>query len=282
IVTFDRKSGTISSLIYKGKTVIRRENEGINGPALKAYRAPTDNNYYLKKKWLKAGLDRLRYRVKDFKITKVKPGEIQVFVQITCSGTEESGFEHRCIYTVTGNGKIRVENKITSFGELPILPKLGVQMTAPGAFENFRWYGRGPHENYPDRKMSAFIGIYQAKVADLYVPYVRPQETGGRQDVRWAVLLDEAGDGLMIVMEKPLSVTALNYSAADLDKATHIHELTPRDDIILSIDTWQLGLGNGSCGPGVIDKYTRYPGSFDFCFYICPYAAKGGDSLLKP
>ncbi len=279
-VTFDRKTGAIASLIYQGKAVISSDRECINGPVLKAYRAPTDNNYYLKKKWLKAGLHRLRYRVKDFKITQVKPGEIQVFVQTTCSGTEESGFEHRCIYTVTGDGMIRVENKITPFGELPILPKLGVQMIISGAFENFRWYGRGPHENYPDRKTSAFIGLYQDKVTGLYVPYVRPQETGSRQDVRWAALSDEAGDGFMIIAEKPLSVTALHYTAADLDKAAHIHELTPREDIILSIDTWQLGLGNGSCGPGVIDKYARCPGTFDFSFYICPYAAKKGDVSL--
>ncbi|MCK4760776.1 MAG: DUF4981 domain-containing protein [Candidatus Aminicenantes bacterium] len=267
-VAFCKKSGVIVSLVYGGKTVIGNAVAGILGPELHAFRAPTDNNKYLRKKWLEAGLHNLRRRVKDFKIKKIKPDEVQVFILVECKGTESSGFEHNCVYSVYSDGSIRVDNKIKPFGELPILPKLGVRMAIAGEFERFSWYGSGPHENYPDRKQSAFIGLYESTVTDQYIPYVRPQETGNKEEVRWAVLSNKAGAGLLIEAEKPLSMTALHYTAADLDKAGHIHELVPRQDIILSIDVWQLGLGNGSCGPGVIDKYKKYPETFDFVFCL--------------
>ncbi len=270
-VIFSRESGTITSLVYKDKAVIKNAQDNIRGPVLNAFRAPTDNNRHLVKSWYRAGLDKLQHQVKDFHIKELGNGDIQVSAHITCCGTEESGVEHNCTYTVQGNGWIQVDNDIKPFGELPILPKLGVQLTVMGDFKNFHWYGRGPHENYPDRKTGAVVSLYHSTVSEQYVPYIRPQETGNKEDVRWAAFTDSSGEGLLIVADDVLSVTALYYTASDLDKADHINELTPRKDIILSLDTWQYGLGNGSCGPGVIKKYSIYPKSFDFSFSLRPY-----------
>jgi beta-galactosidase len=150
-------------------------------------------------------------------------------------------------------------------------------MTVSGNFSNFCWYGRGPQENYPDRKTGAAISVYRSTVSEQYVPYVRPQETGNKEEVRWAALTDESGEGLLVVAETPLAVTALHYTAGDLDKADHIHEISPRKDVILCLDIWQYGLGNGSCGPGVIDKYSRYPESFNFGYSLRPYTPSMGD-----
>ncbi|MQY56716.1 hypothetical protein GH140_00755, partial [bacterium] len=192
-------------------------------------------------------------------------------------GTEDSGFEHHCTYTIFGNGCIQIGNQIKPFGELPVLPKLGVKMKITGDFDNFQWYGAGPQESYPDRKYGAFIGFHQGKVSEQYVPYVKPQETGNKEDVRWAAFTDKSGAGLLVVAEDTLAVTALHTTAEDLDKAEHIHELTPIDDIILCLDSWQYGLGNGSCGPGVIDKYASYPESFDFTYSLRPYTRGMGE-----
>ncbi len=275
-VTFANQTGTIHSLVYGDKPVVQDEVEGIKGPLLNAYRAPTDNNRYLGKDWQQAGLDRLHHQVKDFKVKRLQPGAIQVDVLTVCQGTQEGGFEHRCVYTILANGWIRVKNMIKPFGKLPILPRLGVKMTISGELNHFHWYGRGPHENYPDRKASADIGLYQSLVADQYVAYVRPQETGNKEEVRWAALLDEHGSGVLVVADEPLAVTALHYTASDLDKADHIHELTPREEVILCLDKWQLGLGNGSCGPGVIDEYKKYPATFNFSFSLRPYTPQMG------
>ena len=186
-------------------------------------------------------------------------------------GTGEAGFSHLAVYRVFSNGTMQVDNKIKLLGSLPILPRLGVNMVLSQELNQLQWYGLGPHETYPDRKSGAYMGVFQGTVAEQYVPYVRPQETGNKEAVRWAALLNDAGSGLLVIAGKPLSMTALHYSAMDLDRADHIHELAPREQVYLSLDSWQLGLGNGSCGPGVIDKYKKYPASFDFSFALRPY-----------
>jgi len=145
-----------------------------------------------------------------------------------------------------------------------------VIMALDKEFEQVEWYGRGPQENYPDRKQGSRIGIYKSTVTDMFVPYVRPQETGNREDVRWALLSDKRGRGVMFVPDKPMSVTALHFTPEDLDKAGHLNELIPRKEIYLCLDALQLGLGNGSCGPGVIDKYRIYPQKVEFGFTILP------------
>jgi beta-galactosidase len=276
-VVFSRNQGGITQLVYRDKAIILSTHDNIKGPVLNAFRAATDNNRRLGQKWYQAGLNRLNRHIINFKIKKISSKIIHVSIHTTCQGTEDSGFEHHCTYIILGNGCIRVDNNIKPFGELPVLPKLGVQMTVSGDFKNFHWYGRGPHENYPDRKTGAAVGVYQSTVSGQYVPYVRPQETGNKEDVRWASLIDESGKGLLVVAQNVLSVTALHFTAEDLDKADHIHEISPRKDIILSLDTWQYGLGNGSCGPGVIDKYSRYPESFNFGYSLRPYAPSMGD-----
>ena len=276
-ISFSTTQGAMTSLIYEDMFFIEEAEEGVNGPVLNAFRAPTDNNRRLARQWYEAGLNQLKREVKDFTIETVNPGVIRVSVLTENKGTEDSGFEHHCTYTVLGNGCIQIGNQIKPFGELPIFPKLGVKMKITGDFDNFQWYGAGPQENYPDRKYGAFIGFHQGKVSEQYVPYVRPQETGNKEDVRWASFTDKSGAGLLVVAEDTLAVTALHTTAEDLDKAEHIHELTPIADIILCLDSWQYGLGNGSCGPGVIDKYASYPESFDFSYSLRPYTRGMGE-----
>lgn len=275
-VTFSRKTGTIASLSYSGKDIITDRGGTISGPVLNAFRAPTDNDQSLARRWYRASLNNLQREVKNFEVDKLNNKTITVSITTTNNGTEESGFEHNCTYTVFGSGCIDVDNYIEPFGRLPDLPKLGLQMTVAGAFDNFQWYGRGPHENYPDRKVSAAVGYYLSTVAEQYVPYARPQEMGNKEDVRWAALTDESGAGLLIVAQDVLAVTALHYTTDDLDSANHIHELEPRRDITLSLDYKQCGLGNASCGPGVLDKYLLRPEPCRFRFSFRPYAPAMG------
>ncbi len=276
-VSFSTTTGAVTSLIYRDMFFIEEAQEGTNGPVLNAFRAPTDNNRRLSRQWYQAGLNALQREVKDFTIETVNPGVIRVSILTEDKGTEDSGFEHRCIYTILGNGCIQIDNEIEPIGELPILPKLGVKMRITGDFDNIQWYGYGPQESYPDRENGAFIGFHQGKVSEQYIPYVRPQETGNKEGVRWAALTDRSGAGILVVARDVLAATALHYTAEDLDKAEHIHELTPIQDTILCLDSWQYGLGNGSCGPGVIDKYATYPESFNFSYSLRPYSRGMGE-----
>ncbi|MHC4394482.1 MAG: beta-galactosidase, LacZ type [Planctomycetota bacterium] len=277
-VSFSRKTGMITSLVYGEKEIIA---DG-NGPVFNAFRQYTDNDrnplgdWKNHDFWYKAGLHRLERKLKSLKINKISPEVVRIATHITCTGNNNAGFEHHCTYTIFGNGGIHLDNRIEPFGELPILPRIGLVMTVGGGYDNFIWYGRGPQENYPDRKVGADIGLYRSTVGQQYVPYVRPQENGNKEDVRWAALTDKSSAGLLVVAEDVLAVTALHYTALDLAAARHIHQLTPRKDITLCLDYKQNGLGNSSCGPPVLEKYALRAESCSFGFSLRPYVPEMG------
>lgn len=274
-VDFSRSQGTISSYSYMNKTLIEDKGDAVAGPVLNVFRAPTDNNRRLGREWIKAGLKQLQREVKDFHIDKMDSRSIRITTRVVCSGSQQNGFEHNSTYMVWGNGLIQIKNEIIPFGKLPVLARLGILLTLPGQLENIKWYGRGPCENYPDRITGYNIGFYSGTVSDQYVPYVRPQENGNKEDVRWAALWMDTGEGLMFVADDTMSMTALHFTPDDLDNADHIHELFPQQDITLTLDTKQLGLGNGSCGPGVLEKYHVNPdSSVNFNFCIKPFQLK--------
>jgi len=221
--------------------------------------------------------------VRDFAYERTERTAAQVSITTECMGASDAGFVHRCTYTVFGNGCISVDSAIEPVGALPILPRLGVRMSLPEEYDRVEWFGRGPHENYSDRKRGAAVGRFSSRVADFYVPYPRPQETGNREDVRWAALTDSDGAGLLIVAANRFCFSALHYTADDLDRAAHTHELSPRKEVILSIDAAQCGLGNASCGAGLLKKYMLNPERRRFCFtiYPCPSGVEDRAALAR-
>jgi beta-galactosidase len=156
--------------------------------------------------------------------------------------------------------RIKVKKKNKWLG--PDLPRLGMQFAMPKEFGQVQWYGRGPHENYWDRKTSAPVGLYESTVADWVTPYVRPQENGNRCDVRWFTLTDDDGAGLRFdgVPGAPLSVSAWPYAMEDLAKAAHDYELPGRDFITVNLDHLQMGVGgDNSWGLPVNEPYRIKP-----------------------
>ena len=164
----------------------------------------------------------------------------------------------RTTYRVLGTGDVFVTTEVNPDPTLPDLARIGLQMTVPGGFETITWYGRGPHESYVDRKCGVPIGKYSGAVADQLFPYVMPQESGNKADVRWATLTNDDSAGLLVAMVPggvALNVNAMHFTDQDLLAAYHTNELTPRDDITFSVDAAQMGLGGASCGPGVLPQY---------------------------
>jgi beta-galactosidase len=253
---FSRTLGTLVSLNYGAGELIAREA----GPILQAYRAPVDNDKgfgkWLARDWRQAGLDKLTRTVQSFEVKTMSSGCVQV-TTVARSAAATGAFIHRATWLVRGDGVIALTNRFEPSGDLPPLPRMGVGLQIAPGFDQFRWYGHGPDENYADRKQSEFVGLWRRSVKDLYTPYVRPQENGNREGVRWLTLTNATGRGVMIVAEgEPIAATALHYSVADLDVAKHAHELKARAETFLSLDAAQCGLGNGSCGPGVLEKYS--------------------------
>ena len=149
-----------------------------------------------------------------------------------------------------------IEQTYQPQGELPELPRLGAVFTVDGGYDKLSWYGRGPWESYPDRKSSTSIGRWNSTVAEQYTHYPRPQDSGNHEEVSEVVLTNKKGEGIRITaLETPFSFSALPYTAKEISEATHDYQLKPREETILSIDAAVLGLGNSSCGPGVLKKY---------------------------
>ena len=177
-------------------------------------------------------------------------------------------FECTITYTVQADGQIAVGVHLHQHDELPHLPRVGLQMNVPSEFSNFAWYGRGPYESYADRKESAKVDVYCSTVAEQYVPYVMPQEYGNKTDVRWATLTDKTGRGLRVVGHSLLNVSARHHTDAALEAALHTYALEAEEDVVFNVDYGQSGLGNGSCGPGVLDTYMLREQEYQYGFWL--------------
>ncbi len=270
-VAFDRSTGLIESLVFGRTVVIEKSAQGEGGPVLNLFRAPLDNDKPFAPAWIRAGLNGMKRQTVRFDLLELPSGAVRIVTDAAFRGNAGCLFDYRCIYTVLGNGTIVLNNTVTPRSAPSVLPRIGVRFTLSGLLEEVEWFGRGPHENYADRCHGAAVGRYRRSVTDFYVPYPKPQECGNREGVRWTVLADWSGAGVLIVAEETFSMSALHFTAGDLASAGHINELDPRRETILSIDHVQCGLGNASCGAGVMRKYLLRcrPVSFSFSLRPC-------------
>ncbi|MDR3220041.1 MAG: DUF4981 domain-containing protein [Dysgonamonadaceae bacterium] len=260
--------GSITSLQYVGKERL------VSCPVFQGFRAPTDNDKgfgnWLAKDWKENGLDSLERIIVSTEIIEETASVLKIKT-VSENRAKYGKIIHECIYTIDGSGNIGIENRFTPQGVLPELPRLGVVMALSGDMEQMQWYGHGPYENYSDRKTSCPVDIYESTVAAQYVPYPHPQETGNKEGIRWLKLCDKKGKGLSFTcLSGQMSGSALHFTAADLNVATHAYQLHPREEIILSLDAIMLGLGNSSCGPGVLKKYAIEKKTYYLNFIIHP------------
>ena len=169
------------------------------------------------------------------------------------------------------------------FGELPDLGRIGVNWALNPGLSEFSWLGHGPHENYADRLQSTPLGLWHSPVEDQAVPYPRPQETGNKEGVRWLALTDASGAGLLVVSEgAPVAASAIPYSMEALDAAQHTYELEKSPAVFLSLDARMMGLGNSSCGPGVLEEYAVPPVAYDLHLRLQPLTAGSDPTDFLP
>lgn len=297
--TFDAARGHLNALTYRGREVVSA------GPRVGLWRAPTDNDSGLnepralytdleerlgpngevplddpwfvgfERLWREHGLDDLRWRCDDVAVERV--GER---VDVTVTGRLappiwDHGFAVEATYRVRADGAVGLRTAVTPEGDLsalPSLPRVGLDLTLPGDLSNVAWYGRGPGECYPDSERAAPVGRYEADVADLHTPYVRPQENGNRTGVRWVTLTDDRGVGLRATGDAPLDVAAHRYTTADLEAAAHQRELGRRDEVSLRLDHRHCGLGSGSCGPATLPAYRVPVETYEFAVGLQPFS----------
>ncbi|MFV0270025.1 MAG: glycoside hydrolase family 2 TIM barrel-domain containing protein [Draconibacterium sp.] len=272
--SFDKKNGVITTYKTGGINLIEQ------GPELQVWRAPTDNDgsYFPEednkrqcKLWLDAGLQEMTSKVKSY--TRKDDGENNVCFEVAyqmanSSGT--AGFDYTVEYIVTSGGKFSMKISVNPFGNLPNLPRLGMQMIFPDSFQNFSWYGKGPHENYNDRNTAALIDLYRGTVDEQFTNYIVPQENGNKTGVRWARLTNSAGVGLKVAGDVPLETSVHHFSTKALSDAVHTYELSKENKTYWNVDYRQGGLGGNSCGPLPLEKYILKPEPVSFTLFFEP------------
>jgi len=291
-ITFDKSTGMIDRLTYGDRTILSGSKERPAGPIAMLFRAPVDNERQTQphrikpgeRDWRLAGLDNVSRELVSFEVLeKPKPAgragcKIKVVTRYKghdAKGKETgAGFSYTALYAIEASGRIEIANKIEPFGydEMPFFGRVGVDFIVQPAFAQFKWYGRGPHENYIDRKKSADVGLYESSVAEQFEPYARPQACGNKEDVRRLWLLDAARRGLCVRAAGKICATALHYTTRQLDDAWRLDELEPMKEVVLSLDHAQHGLGNGSCGTAItMEKYQlKRRDSYEFSFTLEP------------
>jgi beta-galactosidase len=219
--------------------------------------------------------------LRSVRAERLAPQAIRIVAEATLPAADST---YVTTYTVYGSGDVVVEGHFTPAGELPELPRFGMQMAVPPSLGTMTWFGRGPHENYWDRKTGAAVGRYSGRVDELIHDYVRPQENGNRTDVRWVAFTDAGGTGLLAVGQPQLSVSAWPYTMEDLEAATHIHELPRRDNITVNLDHRQMGVGgDDGWGARPHPEYTLESKPYDYRFRLRAYEPDMGspDDLAR-
>ncbi|HHW49466.1 MAG TPA: DUF4981 domain-containing protein, partial [Clostridiaceae bacterium] len=267
-ILFNKFNGVIEKFNFNGLDLISR------GMKENLWRAPTDNDMPVQApRWKAEGLDRIMHRITDIRVEQPSRQAIKLTVDaVLAAYNVKPLFNTTVSYTIYGTGDILINSRFSPRRELPSLPRIGFQLGMPSRFDRMTWYGRGPHENYEDKKESALVGVYSAKVDELFEQYIFPQENGNRCDVRWASLVDLNGFGLLFVGKPHFSLSAHPYTTENITNARHTYELVKCGEIIVNIDYRQGGLGSASCGPDTLEKYKLKAEEIDFRFMIKPFS----------
>jgi len=291
-IVFNLEAGRMESFSYKGKDLLKK------GPEPDFWRPPTDNDYgYNMDKlfgvWKKAGE---RTVVTKASINQSEPGKVVVTFTYDIPDTEGKKIAgYASTYTIYSSADVIVKNQFSKIASsVPEIPRMGMQMLLPEEFVNLTWLGRGPHENYIDRKTSADVGLYESTVADQYTPYIRPQENGYKTDTRWLTLTDDNGTGILVSGIPLICFAALHNIHDDFESPgklstfrkdaltanTHTIDVKPRDFVNLNVDYGQMGVGgDNSWGARIHPQYRLSDMKYEYSFRIRPVLKD--DDILK-
>lgn len=251
-VRFDKKSGFISQLTQNGTNLLVAEG----APKLHLWRAAhrTDDDWAFRQ-WEKYGVTTLQYTPVDFKVETVDNSTVKITSTTKADGKEGFGVYHTATYLVKGDGSIKVDNQIQFVGFKINLAKIGVRMMLDKKLDRMTFFGRGPFENYSDRKSAAEVGLYELGVNEQY-EYEKPMERGNHEDVRWAKLSGKDMPSLLIQSdEKLMQVAALPHTDEQMNPVEYKIDLPASTATVLSVSTKTLGVGSNSCGPQPLEQF---------------------------
>lgn len=262
--TIDRRTALFTEMKFAGREYLNHPME------LNIWRAPTDNDMYIKSEWKKAHYDKAYTRAYTIEVAQGKHGVKITSHASVVAETVQKILDVTITWKIAAAGKIDADIAVTKDGEFPDLPRFGVRMFLDKKLSDARYFGMGPQESYRDKHQAASHSLYRANVGDLHEDYIRPQENGSHYDCEY-VELNNSRYGIVASAEKAFSFNASYYTQEELEKKTHNYELTESDSVVFCVDYELNGIGSNSCGPVVLDQYRFNDVLFRFQFTLVPY-----------
>ena len=262
--TIDRRTALFTEMKFAGREYLNHPME------LNIWRAPTDNDMYIKAEWKKAHYDKAYTRAYTTEVVQGKHGVKIVSHASVVAETVQKILDVTITWKIDASGKIDADIEATKDGEFPDLPRFGVRMFLDKKLADIRYFGMGPQESYRDKHQAASHGLYRANVGDLHEDYIRPQENGSHYDCEY-VELNNSRYGIVASAEKAFSFNASYYTQEELEKKTHNYELIESDSVVFCVDYALNGIGSNSCGPVVLEQYRFDDVLFRFQFTLIPY-----------
>lgn len=262
--TIDKRTALFTEMKFAGREYLNHPME------LNIWRAPTDNDMYIKSEWKKAHYDKAYTRAYTTEVVQGKYGVKITSHASVVAETVQKILDVTITWKIEAAGKIDADIAVTKDDEFPDLPRFGVRMFLDKKLSAVRYFGMGPQESYCDKHQAASHGLYRADVGDLHEDYIRPQENGSHYDCEY-VELNNSRYGIVASAEKAFSFNASYYTQEELEKKTHNYELTESDSVVFCVDYALNGIGSNSCGPVVLDQYRFDDVLFRFQFTLIPY-----------
>ena len=262
--TIDRRTALFTEMKFAGREYLNHPME------LNIWRAPTDNDMYIKSEWKKAHYDKAYTRAYTTEVVQGKHGVKITSHASVVAETVQKILDVTITWKIEAAGKIDADIAVTKDDEFPDLPRFGVRMFLDKKLSAARYFGMGPQESYCDKHQASSHGLYQANVDDLHEDYIRPQENGSHYDCEY-VELNNSRYGIVVSAENAFSFNASYYTQEELEKKTHNYELTESDSVVFCVDYALNGIGSNSCGPVVLDQYRFDDVLFRFQFTLIPY-----------
>ncbi len=265
-VVFDKVAGTFSSLEKNGINMLLKDG----GPRLHLWRAPHKNDdMWADRSWVTSGLRELKWTTQSVTAEQKTPASVTITVKLLAEGKNNFMVNHDVVYTISGDGSIKAENSINSSNPQQVVARIGVRMFLNKQFDQASYFGRGPMENYADRKRGFDVGVYKSTVKEQLTPYERPMDCGNHEDVRWAKVITASGNGIMAQSDSTLlQVSMLPYSDEEMDKVEYRIDLPQSSATVFCISHLTLGVGTAGCGPRPLPQYIVYAAPTRFTYTL--------------
>ena len=265
--TIDKRTALFTEMKFAGREYLNHPME------LNIWRAPTDNDMYIKSEWKKAHYDKAYTRAYTTEVVQGKHGVKITSHASVVAETVQKILDVTITWKIEAAGKIDADIAVTKDDEFPDLPRFGVRMFLDKKLSAVRYFGMGPQESYCDKHQAASHGLYRADVGDLHEDYIRPQENGSHYDCEY-VELNNSRYGIVASAEKAFSFNASYYTQEELEKKTHNYELIESDSVVFCVDYALNCIGSNSCGPVVLEQYRFDDVLFRFQFTLIPYVKR--------